>query len=150
VPSLTGSGASVPGTWTLTFANGLPASIVVLLVSPTSAPGLTLLHGLGAPGCDLFVDPLNMVAITQLTASSGRFTANLSVPGSIWMNDLWAYAQVLTLDPAANAAGLAISNAWQTQLGVLPQMTTIHSTSMTATTGTLRRNNGIVSLFRHQ
>lgn len=144
-----GNGAA-PGTWRLDFSRGIGNTVAVLAVSFGSTPANPLLGLLGAPGCDLFVDIGTMAVFTNLTGSSGAFMRSFPIPDAPWLNDVDAYAQVLMLDGNANAAGMVVSNAYHTQFGMTPRMTTISTTILTAATGSVVRNNGIVSLFRYQ
>jgi hypothetical protein len=152
VPRLTGptTNAPVPGTWTLNFSLGLPNSIAVMFVSFDQTPPNPILQVLGAPGCDVFISTANMQGFTSVTSGSGAFNRSFTVPNDANLNDLNLHAQTIVLDVAANNAGLVVSNAYHTQLGMTPRMTTIAATSISAATGSVARNHGIVSLFRYQ
>lgn len=151
VPTLTGptANASVPGPWTLNFSNGLANSIAVLFVAFAQTPPNPILQFLGAPGCDVFLDTGNMQGFTSVTDGSGRFTRTFQVPNDPLLDDLQLYAQTVVLDTAANNAGLVVSNAYYTELGMTPRMTSISTANVAGATGSIVRNNGIVSFFRH-
>ena len=151
VPQLTGPAANgaVPGTWTVNFSRGRPNAIAVLALSLRQTPANPILQLLGAPGCDVFVD-LHISPFTSVTSASGAFSRSFQIPDNPLLDDQDLYAQTIVLDTTANAAGLVVSNAYHTQFGMTPRMTTIASTNLNATTGSVVRNNGIVSLFRHQ
>lgn len=153
LPLLNGptTNGSLPGNWTLNFTNGLGNGIAVLAVSFAQMnPPSPLLHFLGAPGCDILIDLTGLLTFTHVTSASGSFTRTFVMPDMPASNDATLYAQVLVLDPTANAAGLVVSNAYRTQFGMTPRMTSIATANVTAATGSIVRNNGIVSVFRYQ
>lgn len=73
------------------------------------------LAGLGAPGCQLAVDPL--VSLSALATSFGTYSFALSVPSTASLAGLVLYTQVLTIDPPANTFGLTSSDAGAMILG---------------------------------
>lgn len=152
VPKLNGSttNASIPGTWTLNFTQGLGSTIAVTGISAGQTPANPVLGLLGATGCDLFIDLAVVVFVTSVTSSVGSFNHSFPIPNNTAFNDADLFAQVIVLDAAANRAGMVVSNAYQTELGMLPRMASVATTSLTSATGSLVRNNGIVSLFRYQ
>jgi len=151
VPKLTGrtNNASVPGPWTLNFSLGTPNSIAVLGISAGQTPANPVLGLLGATGCDLFIDLSTTAFVTTLTDAGGRFNMTLQIPNNPAFNDAVLYAQTIVFD-MASAGGLTASNAYFTELGMTPRVTTISTTSLVSATGAVSRNNGIVSLFRYQ
>jgi hypothetical protein len=152
IPRLNGptTNAPIPGTWLLNFRLGLPNSIAVLFVSFAQTAPNPILQLLGAPGCDVFIDTANVQGFTSVTNTSGNFDRSFTIPNQARLNDLQLWAQTVVLDTAANNAGLVVSNAYFTELGMEPRMTTISNVSLSSTTGSIVRNNGIVSLFRYQ
>jgi hypothetical protein len=153
VPRLVGASTNgaVPGAWTLNASRCLGNAIAVLGVSffEQNPPG-TILAALGAPGCDVFIGLGGIATFTHVTSSSGNFSRTIAIPDAPELDDIDLYAQVIVLDAAANGAGLVVSDAFHTELGMTPRMTSIATTSLTAATGSVVRNNGIVSLFRYQ
>ena len=99
---------------------------------------------------DLFIDLAVTIFVTSVTSSSGSFNHSFQIPNNTAFNDADLFAQVIVLDAAANRFGMVVSNAYQTELGMVPRMASVATTSLTTATGSLVRNNGIVSLFRYQ
>ena len=65
------------------------------------------LAGLGAPGCDLLVDPRIPVGI--VLNGSGNGSLNVSVPNIKALVGQMAYAQFYVIDSGANALNVAVS-----------------------------------------
>ncbi len=76
----------------------------------TSWNGLPLpfdLGGFGMPGCPLLVDP---AASVLLGSAGGIVTWNLALPNQPTLAGIRFHNQYFSLDPGANAAGVAVSN----------------------------------------
>jgi hypothetical protein len=115
VPALAGVDAPRIGTpFVLNLSNLALASssaFVFTGISNTSSPlgALPLsLAGIGMPGCTLYVsaDVLSIVPV-----AAGNATWSLPIPANAALIGQPFYNQAASIDPAANAAGLAASNA---------------------------------------
>lgn len=73
------------------------------------------LAGLGAPGCDVLVDPADVLFLTA--SSSGTTNHQYNIPNNIYFLRMHLYSQAFVVDPMANALGLAVSNAGDGYVG---------------------------------
>jgi hypothetical protein len=69
----------------------------------------------GAPGCELLVDPLAMTGFVTDGVGTALFLQ--ATPSTLSLSGAVIYEQVVTLDPAANAFGVAFSNSLEQRLG---------------------------------
>jgi len=121
VPSLTNNPFTAPSLST-TFnvrLGGLPNNLAFFAMGfsntasgPFALP--LLLDGFGMPGCALLADP---AALVLLSGTGGTAQWNLAIPGNPQFMGLHFYNQGFSLDPSANAAGLAASNAARACVG---------------------------------
>lgn len=145
-PQLTSNGTAIGETWRPRLSRG-PANASAYLnigVSRLAAPiGIP-----GAPGCDALVAP--NATLSGTTSGSGTESWSVSVPNDV---DLWeatVYSQAIAIDFFANPAGLVVSDGDAMTIGLDPRMSIIRANgSATATRGSVTRNFGQVSLFRH-
>lgn len=72
------------------------------------------LDGLGAPGCSIYLPPVEFVPVPN---SGGRIDMTVPVTDDPSLVGFEYFIQVLVPDPTANAAGAAISNLARIQLG---------------------------------
>src|SRR5262249_43497861 len=103
IPRVDGHGA-LPATLAI-FAVGLSRDQTGTLTLPAALTGF----GVAAPDCFLLVDPA--VTVTSLTDAEGCAHQPVAVPLLPSLAGTSVYAQWFVLDPAANAFGLANSNA---------------------------------------
>jgi len=103
-----------------------------------------------APTCMGQVALTNLATVTATTSANGSHLFSANVPNSRFYNDLIITSQVACLDFFA-PGGVAVSNAYQMQIGIEPAMSVLYSQgSSTATTGSVSRNYGVITLFDYQ
>ncbi|MCA8952386.1 MAG: hypothetical protein KDE27_22945 [Planctomycetes bacterium] len=92
---------------------GLPVLLAIGLdnVSSPLGPLPLALAGFGAPGCDLLVDPQGLVFLGPAPAQWSTGTLPAAAVGAA------IYVQAATLDPAANALGIAASRGGSLTIG---------------------------------
>jgi hypothetical protein len=121
VPALAAAPASRPALGT-TFAmelTNLPLGFALLglgFSDVTSGPfplplDLTIF---GMPGCSLLIDPAVTLFLVGTGTSASR---SIAIPFDPAMLGLNLFAQGFAIDPAANAAGLTVSNAGKAKVG---------------------------------
>lgn len=151
MPATTTGEASVGGTMLVSLANGPANSAGVLLLgtSNTTWNGVPLplsLTALGATNCSLQV--AIDVNVNISTTGGGTFGVFIPVPAVLDLYGAWFYAQIAAVDVFANAAGFVTSRGGGTQIGALPQITTVTATgNATAPTGAVAQNIGVVSVI---
>jgi len=106
------SRAAIGGTFQMSLS-GLPLNVGAIGYGFSntlwgSVPLPADLTGAGLPGCFLLVDP---VQIDLVFGSGGSATWGMFLPDGAGLMGLEFYAQGASLDPAANAAGIVMSNA---------------------------------------
>ncbi|MCR9248369.1 MAG: DUF4082 domain-containing protein [bacterium] len=122
VPTLVGNGLPVTGqTANLDLSMAAPSALALFLLGTSDSQymGNTLpysLAGLGGAGCDILAAPEVTAAVFTDTAGAGQFP--FVVPNSPAVVDLHVYTQVAMIDPAANALGIAVSNALDLEIGI--------------------------------
>ncbi|MBK8098243.1 MAG: hypothetical protein IPK26_14120 [Planctomycetes bacterium] len=87
-------------------------------LSRTQAGAVALpfpLAGLGAPGCDVLVDPADVLFLAA--NSAGTTNHQYDIPNDIYLLRMHLYSQAFVVDPAANALGLAVSNGGDGYVG---------------------------------
>ncbi|MBK8976162.1 MAG: hypothetical protein IPM29_09560 [Planctomycetes bacterium] len=149
VPLLSGSTSSYIGGNVSMSLSRAPANSQIwfnMALTPTTPVDLT---PFGAPGCTAYVFP-NVILGARGTTSG---TASLSFP--VVEEPLFVgvhiYAQVLVYDLFANPLGFVASNGIDIRPGIEPHMTVVYAAgNATATTGSVSRRRGVVSLFHHQ
>ncbi len=121
IPSLQASAASTPepGGVVAFDVGNLPNSIAIMAAgfSRTLAGTQSLplsLQPFGMPGCDLLVSP---DANSLLLGTANTATWLLPVPPVAGLLGLQFYLQALAWDPAANAAGVTVSNGGSCRIG---------------------------------
>jgi hypothetical protein len=72
---------------------------------------------LGAPACVLYVEPAMIDVAVPVTGSAGWTAHTYGVPNDSALVGVQFFAQALTADPAANPAGIAMSNALAGTIG---------------------------------
>jgi hypothetical protein len=153
VPHLLSRATEVGGTWYCDLSLAPASQLAVWfinfgqLVSPY--PLSPFIPGI-APTCMGQLSLSNLATVTASTSANGSHTFSALVPNSRFYNDLVISSQVACLDFFA-PGGVAVSNADQMQIGIEPAMSVIFSQgSSTATTGSVYRNYGVVTLFDYQ
>jgi len=122
-PTLTAAAAPnarpVLGSTLMVTVGNLPTNLGLMVVglSDTNSGPFTLpldLTSFGMPGCNLLVE-----AMTNqfLIGSSGTATWSFTVPNDPSFIGLVVYEQAFSIDPPANATGLAVSNAGKARVG---------------------------------
>jgi hypothetical protein len=84
------------------------------------------------------------------TNTAGRYGWSTQVPNDPAFNDVHLYSQAFVKDVFATA-GFALSNGDDMQIGMNPQMSVLYRLGdpTTVTTGSVLRNFGVISHFRH-
>jgi hypothetical protein len=101
------------GTYHLQLTNLVPAVPLAVIVFALSAqPGVPLAP-IGMPGCSAFVSPDLFVALAAF--GTAQFATNVPPNPGLFAAEL--FAQGISLDAAANAAGLTVSNAVKAVIG---------------------------------
>lgn len=91
---------------------------LALGLSRTQAGGTSLpfsLGGLGAPGCDVLVDPADVLFVAA--SAAGAMNHQYDIPNDIYLLRMHLYSQAFVVDPVANALGLAVSNGGDGYVG---------------------------------
>lgn len=100
-------------TWHLQLSNLVPTvPFAVVVLGLTNQPGISLAP-IGMPGCSAFVSPDLFVALPA--AGQAQFATHVPANPGLFLAHV--FAQGLSLDAAANPAGLTVSNAVQAVLG---------------------------------
>jgi hypothetical protein len=139
----------VGSTCSVNLAGSSGSSPSSLFLGVNRQPNPVPLDGIGMPGCFLHIDP--MVTVSTNTNSSGGASLSFPVPNELFFIRRSLVAQYVSADLFANNLGLVSSNGAQVTIGVAPLLTVVVATgSTTATTGSVYRDNGSVSVFEYQ
>lgn len=149
---LTSQPAKVGGNWNLGLTRAPASSLAILLQNPgrqlTPAYPLTpFIPGISG-ACTGQVSLAGLYVNTASTNSSGSKTWSIAIPNNPALNDVFVTSQCAILDLFA-PGGIVVSNGDQMQVGIDPAQSIVYSQgSATATTGTVSRNYGVVTLFQ--
>lgn len=149
---LTSQPTKVGGNWSLGLTRAPANSLVILLQNVGQRlsqpyPLTPFIPGISG-GCLGQVSLANLSVSSNSTNSGGSKTWSLAVPNNPSLNDLFVTSQCAILDLFA-PGGIVVSNGDQMQLGIDPAQSIVYSQgSATATTGTVSRNYGAVTLFQ--
>jgi hypothetical protein len=120
VPALNNTALPVLGTtYDVTLSQALASSPAVLVtgLSDTIFQGTPLPAALPfAPGCNVLVSPDALLTVS--TSATGTASHPVTVPNTSSLSGFTAFHQWVVLDVAANAAGLAVSNASTITVGI--------------------------------
>ena len=123
---LTSKTASSGVTWRLDITSGLPATAALVAIGDSkdklfgTVPLPLALDGLGAVGCNLYVD----MAFLLVTATDTRGNASilLPMPDLVGLYGTTFYAQAILADVFANSLGLTTTNAASVYVHEPPQV----------------------------
>jgi hypothetical protein len=139
----------VGGSCTVNLQNSSGSSPTSLLLGVTRQPNSIPLDAIGMPGCFLHVE--TFLSVATVTSASGSASNSFPIPNELFYIRRSLVAQHVSADLFANNLGLITSNGAHVTLGVNPLLTVVVATgSTTATTGTVYRDNGSVSVFEYQ
>lgn len=142
-PSVVGNYCSV----SLQNSSGSSPSTLFLGVTPQSPP--VPLDSIGMNGCFLHVNPMLDLPVT--TNSGGYSNSSFPIPNELFYIRRTIVAQYVSADLFANSLGLISSNGAQVTFGAYPLMTVVVANgSTTATSGSVYRDNGAVTVFEYQ
>lgn len=149
VPQLSGSTNSyLGGSYSISLSRA-PANSRVwfnIALLPTTPIDMTRF---GAPGCQALVFPQATIGATG--TSSGSASLSFSLPADPVFAGVHLYSQVLVYDLFANQLGFVTSNGIDVAPGLKSYDCVIYAQGdPQASSGSVSRQRGIVSLFRHQ
>ena len=151
IPVLKSSPSAVAGTWRITLSGAPTSSAATML---TSFGRATVPIPFLRPDCRVLIDltPPNFIPFIFVgkTSTSGRFTWSFPIPDDVMFNNVHLNSQVVVADVFA-ASGITMSNGDDMQIGMHPRMTilTRRGDPTTVTTGSIYRNLGVISHFKH-
>jgi Galactose oxidase, central domain len=119
IPFMVGSRPWIGESLTLTVLNALPLAPTFMNFGRSKTNWGTLalpfdMRGMGAPGCQILVDPL---VIVPMQNSLGRPHLIVKIPNDVRLIGVTVFEQAWTIDIKANKLGLNVSDAGVARIG---------------------------------
>jgi hypothetical protein len=101
------------------------------------------------PSCFGQVSPVMLFSLSGVSSNTGYKLFQVPIPNNLAFNDLRIASQAFCFD-FFSPGGLVVSNGDQIEIGADPAMSLLwNQGNASATTGTVYRNYGVVTLFGH-